>query len=282
MAETYCGKGCDGCGYREELNCPGCRLGPGKPFGGDCDIAACCRTSGHKACDTCTLRGNCGKLMGRQKMAERRLRKRKEEAARKNRLAKEAPLLAKRLTGLLWIVVLSNILSLLSAEQLIELWPAVRIPGIIVNFACNAAYGILLMTLGNLTDRYRTAGLCMIVSAGLSLVSDLVLDSGLSSFFVIGAAVPGLIGLYQECLAHADKLDEIDEVMADKWRTLWYLHLGSTGGVLLGTFLTPLLWVLGFLLLIVGSITLIVVSILKIVYIYKTSQVYRNYPANEM
>ena len=52
MAETYCGKSCAECTKKEELNCMGCKTGPGRPFGGDCELAKCVRDKGHETCET--------------------------------------------------------------------------------------------------------------------------------------------------------------------------------------------------------------------------------------
>ena len=48
MAETYCGKVCRECEQKEALSCPGCKLGPGKLYGGDCELAKCCREKGNR------------------------------------------------------------------------------------------------------------------------------------------------------------------------------------------------------------------------------------------
>ena len=61
MSNTYCGKNCNECTLKEELNCPGCLAGPGA-MGGGCELAACCRTKGHENCSTCGFRVNCEKL----------------------------------------------------------------------------------------------------------------------------------------------------------------------------------------------------------------------------
>ena len=48
MAETYCGKSCAECTKKEQLNCSGCKAGPGRQFGGDCELAKCVRDKGHE------------------------------------------------------------------------------------------------------------------------------------------------------------------------------------------------------------------------------------------
>lgn len=36
MAQNYCGNDCTVCERKEGLNCPGCKVGPGRTYGGDC------------------------------------------------------------------------------------------------------------------------------------------------------------------------------------------------------------------------------------------------------
>ena len=51
--EGICGKSCESCGWKDQLNCAGCQEDMGRPFSGPCGIAACCREKGHERCDTC-------------------------------------------------------------------------------------------------------------------------------------------------------------------------------------------------------------------------------------
>ena len=75
MAETYCGKTCAECTKKEQLNCSGCKAGPGRQFGGDCELSKCVRDKGHETCDTCGFKGNCGTLRSRESMPDYRIRK---------------------------------------------------------------------------------------------------------------------------------------------------------------------------------------------------------------
>ena len=75
MAETYCGKLCDECTKKEQLNWSGCKTGPGRQFGGDCELAKCIRDKGHETCETCGFKGNCGTLRSRESMPDYRIRK---------------------------------------------------------------------------------------------------------------------------------------------------------------------------------------------------------------
>ena len=113
MAETYCGKTCAECSSREEMNCPGCKLEPGRPITGDCPLARCCREKGHETCSTCSACGHCNTHYNRYQMPQRRQKERQAALEREQAIAKKAPFLGKWMWILFWLVVPSTVFSLL-------------------------------------------------------------------------------------------------------------------------------------------------------------------------
>ena len=89
MSQTYCGKNCSECTQKEVLSCSGCKSGPGRQFGGDCELAKCCREKGHEVCDTCGLYRSCGVWWKREGQPEYRIRKIEEEVRQKKRLQRK-------------------------------------------------------------------------------------------------------------------------------------------------------------------------------------------------
>lgn len=51
MTETICGVDCGECMFKD--NCGGCGKTNGRPFGGECVVAVCCKTKGHEYCAKC-------------------------------------------------------------------------------------------------------------------------------------------------------------------------------------------------------------------------------------
>lgn len=90
MEGTYCGKLCEECQYKEMLQCPGCKEGPGKAWNCECELAKCCRDKGHQNCTTCSYSTSCGKLRGRNNEPEQRLRKREDEIEKKKMIEGKA------------------------------------------------------------------------------------------------------------------------------------------------------------------------------------------------
>ena len=153
MAETYCGKSCEECAKKEQMNCSGCKTGPGRLFGGDCELAKCVRDKGHEACDTCGFKGNCGTLRSRESMPDYRIKKIEAEAMRKAAIAKRAPVLGKWLWIIFWLIIPSTIGSIMAHETTAKILPELFMPGQIINAICSLTYGAILLKLGSEEDR---------------------------------------------------------------------------------------------------------------------------------
>lgn len=282
MAETYCGKCCKDCAQKQTLNCPGCKTGPGRQFGGDCELAKCIRSKGHETCETCGFKGNCDTLKSRDNMPDYRQRKIEVEQQRKAAIAKRAPVLGKWLWIIFWLIVPSTIGSIMANETTATILPGLFMPGQIINAICSLTYGAILMKLSSEEDRYRTAGVCLLIAGGVSAVVAIISGIGeepaWTLFFTIPAAVVGLVGEYNEFIAHSAVLSGVDNELSEKWETLWKWYIGLFLGMFGCILLMLLIPILGALALIAAAIGLVVVSILKLVYLYRTAKIFREYP----
>lgn len=282
MAETYCGKVCGNCAKRDQMKCPGCKSGPGRQFGGDCELAQCVRNKGHETCSTCAFQGNCGKLRSRDNMPDYRLRKIEAEEQRKAAIAKRAPVLGKWLWIIFWLVIPSTIGSLMTNNTVAEFVPALYIPGQILNAVVSAAYGLILIKLASEEDRYRTAGICALVAGGVSVL--IALMSGTAEtptwtlVFSIPAAIVAFVGEYNEYMAHSIVLTGVDNELSEKWESLWKWYIGMFGAMIGSILIMLIIPILGALVILAAAIGTIVVSILKLVYLYRTAKTFREYP----
>lgn len=57
MCLSLCGLDCSQCPLQE--NCAGCAATHGRPFGGECMLAACCADRGIKSCSQCSSKAPC-------------------------------------------------------------------------------------------------------------------------------------------------------------------------------------------------------------------------------
>ena len=282
MAETYCGKSCAECTKREELNCQGCKTGPGRQFGGDCDLAKCGRDKGHETCETCGFRGNCGTLRSRESMPDYRIRKIEAEAMRKAAIAKRAPVLGKWLWIIFWLIIPSTIGSIMSHETTAKILPGLVMPGQIINAICSLTYGAILLKLGSEEDRYRTAGICALIAGGVSAVVAIITGTAEEAtwtlLFTLPAAVVAMVGEYNEYMGHSAVLSGVDNELSEKWELLWKWYIGlflGMFGCIIVMLIAPILGVIAILGCAIGTV---VVGILKLVYLYRTAKIFREYP----
>ena len=93
--------------------------------------------------------------------------------------------------------------------------------------------------------------------------------------FTIPAMIVSLVGEYNEYSAHAEVVGDVAPVLSDKWTGLWKWYIGMTLGLLGSILLMLIIPILGLLVALVTAIGTIVVSILKLVYLYRTAKVFR-------
>lgn len=282
MAETYCGKTCAECVSKEALSCSGCKAGPGRQYGGDCELAKCCTSKGHETCETCGFRNNCGTLRSRDRMPDYRRKKAEAEAARIAAISKRVPVLGKWLWILFWLIIPSTIASILSNDNIAEWIPSFYIPGQILSAICSLAYGLILVKLASEEDRYRTAGICCLVGGAVSLLIVMIAGGAeiptWTLLLSIPVAIVGLVGEYYEYMAHSTVLGGVDDELSEKWCVLWKWYIGLFC-VMIGSLLVMLMIpILGALAILAAAIGTIVVGILKLVYLYRTAKLFREYP----
>lgn len=280
MPETYCGKACAECAQRERLNCCGCKAGPGRQLGGDCELAKCVRTKGHETCDTCSFKGTCATRMGMGHIPENRIRKREQEIAQRTAVAERAVVLGKWLRILVLLIIFGNIANFFTNETIASRAPGMILPGKILSFAVSLASGLLYIRLRDQNHRYRTVGILTISIAILSpLVNALTGDSMdilIALFLVFAYGALGLYSSYQECTAHAEVLTGADDDLAEKWCKLWTWEIILLGVTVAGLFMMIFSPVLGAMAAFGGAIGAVVVAIMRIVYLHRTSVVFRD------
>lgn len=284
MAETYCGKTCAECAQKESLNCQGCKYGPGRRFGGDCKIAQCAMEKGHETCDTCSFMGNCSIQRSCTGMPEERIRRQEAEAARKAEAAKQAPLLGKWLWLIFWLIIPSSVAGILTNQTIVQYLPSLNLPGQILNAICCAIYGISLLKLASVEESYKKAGIFVLIAGGVSAVDAIVTGAvgavqapAWTLLLTIPAAIIALIGEYNEYIGHSAVLDGVDNELSEKWATLWKWYIGMFLGMFGCILVMLIIPILGVLALLCATIGLVVIGIKKLVYLYRTAKVFKDY-----
>ena len=281
MEGTYCGKLCEECQHKEMLQCPGCKEGPGKAWNCECELAKCCRDKGHQNCTTCSYSTSCGKLRGRNSEPEQRLRKREDEIEKKKMIEGKAVFLGKWLWILFWLIIPSTVAGIMTNENLVAVLPGLNLPGQILQVATLLLYGGVLIKIACEDERYKTAGVCCLISAGVSVLVTILSygkeTPGWTLLFTIPAMIVSLVGEYNEYSAHAEVAGDVSPELFDKWTNLWKWFIGMTLGLLGSIVLMLIFPILGLIVALVTAIGTVVVSILKLVYLYRTAKTFREY-----
>lgn len=277
MAETYCGKQCAACAYRERLACPGCKAGPDDAPAA-CVIAQCSVEKGHADCGTCGFSADCARLSKRNSVPQQRLEAQRAQAERQAQLRQKADFLGKWLWPLFWLMIPAELAGLLTNQSVLDYVPGLFWPGQILNLLCLAAYGGLLLKLSVADARYRTAGICRLISGGVGAAVTLFFGGDSPSWallITLQALVIALIGTYSEYRAHARAVLEADAALSELWERLWKWNIAMLAGALGGAF--SMLWVplFGLLVYSAASIGMAVVEILKLVYLYRSAKLFR-------
>ena len=286
MTETYCGKNCSECMQKQENNCPGCKTGPGRTYGGDCEIAKCCREKGHESCDTCSWQENCRTRQSCGRQPDIRRSRIEAEQKRQKAAADRALLLGKWLWILFWLIVPATIAGFLKTNNVMKSAPGLYVFGQVLNIAYSVAYGIVLLQLAAEEDRYHTAGVCALVSAAIGVLIIILFGNSeapvWSLLITLPAAVVALIGEYNEYGGHSAVLEGTDNELSEKWMKLWKWYIRFTlctvGGMIFMLF-AP---VLGAIAALVGAVGTAVTGIMKLIYLYRTAQIFRSYSSENL
>ena len=184
--------------------------------------------------------------------------------------------------GILFWMVIPSIAGAVLSNQAVAAWlPFLYLPGRIISMVTLCAYGYILLKLSSESSRYRMAAICCLASvavdAGSSLVPEGAAMASLVGLLTFPVLILAFYGEYSEYMGHSEILRALDDGMALKWKWLWRWCLYSlgvmTGSILLVMF-SP---ALGITALLVGLIGTLIVSVMKLTYLYRTAKIFREY-----
>lgn len=264
MNETYCGKSCELCGVRTEMDCPGCAA-----VQGECDLARCCQEKGHTTCASCTHNIQCEQYQGRDHAPQTRLEKKEAELAHQQNLKKRGVFLSRQMRTLFWVMICINVVSLVGE------WASNSgVVGKSLEIIFQAIYALTLMQMATECGAYRKAGMLQLVSVFMDI--PVMFHQGEISATLLSmiSAVLCMVSGYFEFMSHSTVLRDVDEAQSQKWRKLWYWLIGFQCATVLGILLTIVY--IGVVMIMVGAIGVLVVSIFEMVYLYRSAQIFRN------
>lgn len=218
--------------------------------------------------------------MGREEAPVLRAREREAELQRQEALRIRTKGLDKVFYLLFWLMIPGTVGIVLSPELLAKWFPALGVIGGYIRFLSSLAYGIVLFSQYKRQWEYRIAGILSVVACVLRFIRDNnAPPEGTGSLMtVIGlaAGVIQLVSVYKEFTAHSEVMTGVDE-LAYKWRRLWTWTIGAYCAVLGSVIVAIIAPLLGVLLVLAGSIGMIVVEIVKVVYLHHSAQACQEY-----
>lgn len=275
---TYCGKNCENCSYREELNCAGCKQGPGRVIDGDCKMARCCRDNGHESCETCTNKRNCGMWLDKGTMAKQRKELIEAEAKKKEENIVMAQALAKWVKILFWLLIPLELFTILGHERVIAIFPVLELPSAVASGVVELIYAGVLYRMAKETTVYKRPALLLGIVAVLGLLGLLVPDeNGWMLLISVPLMVVSFVAIYFEYTAHAAVVAPFDLELSENWQKIWKWNLYSIIGIFVSVLLVFIVPILGGLAMLGCAILLVVAFILKYVYLYRMMRLFGSY-----
>lgn len=199
--------------------------------------------------------------------------------------AEKAPFLGKWLWILFWLVIPQSLASLLNSD-LFDSQSVFRFLGLLLQAAYLLSYGLVLLKLSSHIARYRTAGICFLVggmiNAAFSIIPVPAAGSALAvwgSLIIVAGGIFLMVGEYHEYMGHSELLEGVDWELSDKWRKLWKWYIGCFIALLSSIVVITFSPFLGLLVTLAAIIGLLVVLIRKLVYLYRTAMIFRNWDA---
>lgn len=271
MRVNACGKDCAACGEYLAEKCTGC----GEETTVLCAIARCAEKKCFDKCAECWKNDDCKKLLQRDNMPASRREDLRYAAQRRVWAQENAKLLRLWLTVLGVLAVPRGFALLLSLpiEALlpggVQMSPQLAAPQTKLLLAvCHVLYGVVLLLLSRPQEKYRMAGLCVLLS-GAVVAAQAYLDGGLTLALSVLYLLLCFVGEYYECAAHADTALGIDRALAENWGRIWKW-------VVVGQVVLMAAWLLMPYVLPLAAMTLIALMILlPRVYLRKMSRLWQ-------
>ena len=180
---------------------------------------------------------------------------------------------------ILFLMIIPNAIhAIMTLDFVIEMFPQMTLLGSLFGLGCSIASGLILVKMSERESQYQIAGIFMIITNVINTVIEVFeVPDGWAFFIVLPTLVLGLIATYNEFMAHASVMSGIDDMMSKKWSALWTWYvrmlLCFAGSIIL-MLIIPLI---GLVALLGAAIGVVVVSIVKIVYLYRSAKICRGY-----
>lgn len=188
------------------------------------------------------------------------------------------------LSRLFLVLVALTVVNTFSGDGMADFFPGLHTFCILAGVIFAVLYAVILLKLSSEEALYRKSAYYWFGSSVLIILGTAVMYVGgsvsnlgllLGAIIMVASTVFSLIGEYYEYYAHANVLQEFDADFSAKWIKLWKVYLGMTIGTVLATPVMSLIPLLGTIAVVFFSVGLLVISVLKILYLYKMVELFR-------
>lgn len=201
--------------------------------------------------------------------------------------ARRAAVFGRWLTAYFWIALLPLILDVVSSLTKLNRVSALLL--VLLGYAGSVCEVMIFYQLGQQEEHFETcAGLSLVVLI-VGIVMELLCSEVAAELLRILRSIIALVAVYHFMIGCADILLIVDEELSEKWRWLWKWYIGLQVGtiaaepvvlIVAGTVKNSLVATLILILMRGIVITLNVLEILYLVYLYRTARRFREISKN--
>ena len=181
--------------------------------------------------------------------------------------------------NLFLLVILSNLLGLVFNELVIGDSILLSILGSIVSLLGQFGYAVLLTIMARYMTDYAKAGKFYLYGALVVFVCEVAgLSESLATLATVvtlAGSVLSLYGQYHELMSHKALLSELDEKLSARWGSLWTWTLRCLIVMIISIPVMILAVAVGGMLSLVGSLGMLVISVVKIVTLYQSAKCFK-------
>ena len=186
---------------------------------------------------------------------------------------------AKWFWNLFLLVILTNLLGVVFNEGVISQSIVLSILGSVISLLGQFGYAVLLTVMARYASDYAKAGKFYLYSAMVVFVCELAgLSASLATLATVvslAGSVLSLYGQYHEMMTHKTILLEVNESLAQRWAGLWTWTMRCLIVMMISIPVMILAVAVGGMLSLVGSMGMLVISVVKIVTLYQSAMAFK-------
>ncbi len=200
------------------------------------------------------------------------------ESYYENGIQRKATFFGKWMWILFLMIIPNAIHAIMTMDFVIEMFPRMNLIGLLFGLGCSIASGLILIKMSERESQYQIAGVFLIITNVINAVIEVFdVSDGWALFILLPTMVLGLIATYNEFMAHASVMSGIDDTISKKWRALWTWYVRMLFCFVGSIVLMLMIPLVGVVALLGATIGIVVVSIAKIVYLYRSARICQGY-----